>query len=368
MGVENIKLSGNLYDVAHEKGVTLSALFEELDPTEPSDKTGVDAFGRQLKRCGIVTKNDPAHGIYASQGKLFFQSNQPESRILFPEYINRRINAAMIQRGDYLNYLVAEWEYGDRFKSLYLDDTETQRRSGKRAEGAPMRKIKASYSEKAVKIEDFGLEVDASYEFIQEVSLPILDILLQRVAMQRALDELGECVYVILNGDGTGKESTGAYVDKLSDLGVEAPAGIQSLTFKAWLRWQAQFDPYKMTTIVGGLTDLVDFYCMTAPSDLTYPMISTLFETAAVGGKPVFVQSPFGPVNLIPFTDTDILAADDLVGVDKSMGIIGHRNTQIPLVETDRLIREKWQIFTISNKVGFSNLFRAATRKLDGNA
>ncbi len=369
-GPNEIKLSGNLYDAAAERGITLSALFEEINPTLPEDKSGLNAFGRQLQRCGIVTKNDPAHGIYASQGKLFFQSNVPESRILFPEYINRRINAALIERGDFLQYIVSEWQYGQShtFRSLYLDDTAAQRQSGKRADGAVPKKLKASWSEKAVHIEDFALEVDMSYDFVQEVSLPVLDVILQRVAMQRAIDELGEAIYVILNGDGTGKESSGAHVDKLSDMGVTGPTGIEDMDFKSYLRWQSQFYPYKMTAVIGSVEDLVDFYCMTSPTDKTYAMMSTLLETAAVGGRPQFAQSPFGAVTLIPYNDTSVVAANDLVGVDKTFGIIGHRDTQIPLVETDRLIREKWQLFVISNKVGFSNLFRAATRKLDGDA
>jgi hypothetical protein len=367
---KEIPLSGDLYTKAFHEGITLSALLETINPTQPGDDSGIDAFGRQLKRFGIVTKNDPAHGIYASQGKLFFSSNQPSSIVLFPEYINRRINVALMERGDLLQYIVPadHWEYGSTFRSFYMDDTEIQRRGGKRAEGAPPRKIKASWSEKHVHIEDFALEVDASYEFISEATLPVLDVMLQRVALQRSLDELGEAIYVALNGDGTGKESSGAHVDTLSDMGVTTPSGIESLDFKAWLKWQSQFYPYKMTSIFGSVADLVDFYTMTTPSDQTYPMLSAIFETSGVGGKPVFVQSPFGPVNLIPFSDSDILGTDDILGVDPAFALWGHRNTQIPLVETDRLIREKWQIFVISNKVGFSNLFRAATRKLDGDA
>ncbi|OPY03577.1 MAG: hypothetical protein A4E60_00242 [Syntrophorhabdus sp. PtaB.Bin047] len=367
-GPNEIKLDGTLYDLASEHGCSLSALLEEMNPTHPDDKSGLDAFDRQLQRLGIVRTNDPEHGIYAGQGKLFFQSNLPESRILFPEYINRRINAAMIERGDFLQYIVSEWEYGRMFRSIYLDDTQTQRRSGKRAQGARPKVLKAAWSEKNVKIEDFAIEIQADYDFIQEVQLPILDVILQRAAMTRVVDELGEAVSVILSGDGTGKESTGAYVDKLSDLGIEGNTGVESMTFKSYLKWQAQFYPYKMTAIIGSITDLVDFYTMTTPTDTTYALLTTMLSRAAVGGDPVFAQSPFGAVNLIPFNDTSVLGTDDLIGVDKTFGIIGHRNTGVDLVETDRLIREKWQVIVISNKVGFSNLFRAATRKLDGKA
>ncbi len=370
VGVNEVPLQRgtDLYAEARKLGLSLSGYLERMNPTEPTDKTGLDAFERQLQRFGIITRDVPAKGIYASKGELFFQSNQPESRVLFPEYINRRINAAMIERGDFLQYIVSEWEYGSRFRSLYLDDTAANRKMGLRAEGAAPRKFKANWSEKAVKMEDYAIEVDCSYEFIQDVSLPLLDVLFQRVALQRALDELGEAITVILSGDGTGKEDSGAHVDKLSDMGVAGPTGIQSMTFKSYLKWQAQFYPYRMTAAIGSVTDLVDFFTMTAPTDTTYALMSTLLEKGAVGGAPQFAQSPFGAVTLIPFNDTDIISTDDIVGIDKTFGIIGHRDTSLPLVETDRLIREKWQIFVISNKVGFSNLFRAATRKLDGDA
>ena len=368
-----IALSGMLYDKAHQAGMTLSAILEQINPTSPKEfaDTGLDAFGRQLQRCRIVLKNDPANGIYASQGKLFFQSNVPESRILFPEYINRRINAALIARGDFLDqYIVSEWQYAQvpAFRSLYLDDTALGRKLGRRAEGAAPRIFKASWSEKHVHTEDLALEVDMSYEFIQEVSLNILDVLLTRVAMQRSLDELAEAVYVIKNGDGSGKESSGAYVDNLSDMGVTTPEGMESLQFKPYIKWQSQFYPYKMTAAIGAIEDLVDFYTMTTPTDTTYALMNTFIEASAVGGKPVFADSPFGPVVLVPFADSDILDADSILGIDKTFGIIGHRDTAIPLTETDRMIREKWQIFVISNKLGFSNLFRLATRELNGDA
>jgi hypothetical protein len=354
------------YELAYspEEGMTFSAYLEKLSPSAPGEK--LDAYERLLQHCGIVLHNDPAKGVYAGRGDLFFQSNMPESRILFPEFINRNIRAAMIARGDFLSYLIAETEFSVNglFRGIYLDDTKAQRHMGRIPEGGTPKIIKATWSEKAVRIGKFGIEVQMSYDFVRGASLPIISLLLSRVALTKALDELSEAVYVLVNGDGNTKEGTAGSTIKLSDMGAAAHTDSSDLDYPSYLKFLTQFYPYRATTIVGGLTDLVNFICMAKPS-VDPVLLYALIDKSMTGGVPTIVDNPFGQISLVPFIDTTTLPANKFVAVDKTMALLCHRDVGVDLVETDRLIRGQFEQINITNKVGFSTIFAAATKQLD---
>jgi hypothetical protein len=351
------------YEKAYSQGKTFSAYLEELSPTEPSEK--LDAFQRALQYCGIVLKNDAEKGVYAGHGDLFFQSNMPESRILFPEFINRTIRAAMIARADFLSYIVSDWEYSTTglFRSFYLDDTSAKRKMGRKGVGTAPKIIKASWSEKPIQISKFGIELQMDYDFVRGASLPLISLVLQRVAMEKAIDELIEAVYVLMNGDGSGKEANGATDINLSDYQT-AHTGSKDLTYISWLKFLSQFYPGKATTVVGSMADLVNFICMAKPT--TDPVFMyELLNKSLTGGIPEIVENPFGNVALVPFPDATTLPAETFLGVDKQYGLMGHRDVGVDLIETDRLIRGQFEQVVITNKVGFSTIFQSAAKTLD---
>lgn len=59
-----VQLNKDMYKIATEQNLTFSQLLERINPSKPGDS--LDAFGRQLKRFGIVTKSDLSAGVYAS--------------------------------------------------------------------------------------------------------------------------------------------------------------------------------------------------------------------------------------------------------------------------------------------------------------
>lgn len=360
----DIKLSKDLYIEANNKNLTISALLEEMDPSESNDK--LDAFERQLKRFGIVTKDDPEHGVFASTGQLFFQSNVPESRVLFPEFIERSIRAAMMDETDYLAYLVNGWTTSNAgiFRALYVDDTATTRKSGRRGEGARVAKMKVTWSEKTVNMNDFGIEIDMSYEFTKWASLPMIQTILKRAAMQRRYDEAGEALTTIISGDGGSKESTAAANTNLSDLGVATPEGTEELTYVAWLKWAASFAPYVLTTLIGTVDDIIEWFTMAKPS--TDPAVMyQLLDKSQTGGVPTLVNLGVSQVAAVCHSDS---SASVLVGIDKRFALHGYRDMGMDMVETDRVIDAKFDKIVISNKVGFANIFAAARKKLTTSA
>ena len=63
-----IKLSRDLYNQAKEKGITLSQLLENMEPSD--GKSNLSAFERQLKEHRIATKSSPTKGYSADKVKL----------------------------------------------------------------------------------------------------------------------------------------------------------------------------------------------------------------------------------------------------------------------------------------------------------
>lgn len=352
------------YELAAEKQMNLSAFIETISPTKPGDV--LDGFGRCLQHYGIVINGDPNKGIYPSKGNAFFQSNMPESRVLFPEFINRSIHSYQMEQTNYLSYLVSAWDIQDTnvFRSFYFDDTAAQRQAGRRGEGAVVKKFKVAWSEKAVSVVDFSIELDMSYEFVRWAALPVIQLALQRVALQRQLDEAGEALYVLQSGDGSGKEATGAAKVTLSSLGVLAPGGTESMTYGAYLKFLAGFDPYRVTTIVGTQDDVIDLMLMAKPSS-DPALLYTLLDKSRTGGVPEFVNLPFGNLAVLQYNDASILAANKLLALDKRFALMGHRALGMDLVETDRIISGKWEKIVIGNYVGFSNIFAGAAKYLD---
>src|SRR3990172_3757069 len=103
INANSINLSRALYEQAFDIGMNLSQYLETIDPSGPDDK--LDAFERQLRRFRIRTKHDHKRGVYASNGEYFFNSNQPASTVLFPEYISRVARTAMMNEEDSVNTL-----------------------------------------------------------------------------------------------------------------------------------------------------------------------------------------------------------------------------------------------------------------------
>lgn len=360
----DVKLTNDLYLKAAEEGLNFSQLLERINPSESGDK--LDAFERQLKRFGIVLHADPDKGIYPSKGELFFQSNLPESRVLFPEFINRTIRAALMQEEDLLSYLVADWDISDAgvFRAPYLDDSQAMRQSGRRAEGARSGAVKVDWSEKAVSPKDFGIEIDMSYEFVRRAPVSLIRTILSRMALQRRLDEAAEALDVLLSGDGTSKEGGAISSTNLSTYGVSSPSGTESLTYVAYLKWLAIFSPYKVSTIIGTANDIVEWFTMAKPS-VDPILMSTVFDKGQTGGVPKLVNLGVGNVSAVVHEDAP---ANALVALDKRFALQGHRDVGLDLVETDRLISAKWEKIVITNKVGFSKIWTDAAKKLVTNA
>lgn len=362
----DVKLSRDLYAQAFDKAMNLSQYLEVIDPSDADDK--LDAFERQLKKAGIRTKHDYDRGISASNGEYFFQSNMPESRIMFPEYLSRVARQALMNEENNIQYLVASWENitgNGTYRSIYIDDTEAKRTKSRVGEGAEFPTVTVSWSEKATTLKKYGVRLKMSYEFVRRASLPIIEMVVAREMIQNRMDEVEMALAVIINGDGNSKEGAVAGNSNLSTLGVSGPTSTANLTYASWLAWLLKFFPGRARTVVMNSTDYPLYRNMARPQYEPYWAYAQILKGSGEG-RPNFVNTRVEDnVNVIIH---DSLTTNILVGLDSAYGIIGYRESNTDLTETNKIINGQWDEMVISNTIGFSKLFNSACKTLTTSA
>jgi hypothetical protein len=367
----DIKLEQGMYAQAYDLGMTLSQYLENIDPT-PAVGPGseLDAFERQLAIRNIRTKNDRRTGSGASTGELFFNSNQPASRILFPEFLNRTARVAVMSQEDLMSHIVAQTEMiqgSNLMRAIYIDDTQAQRTKSRVAELGEFPTVKVTWSEKATSLAKYGVRIEMSYEFVRRASLPIISTLIGRIMLQTRLDEVGEAINVLLAGDGTGHASGGAISStNLSAYGVAGPTGVESITYASWLSWLYTFAPGKCTTVLTNSADMALLLTMAKPAVdplFLYELISKQLGGAPSGAP---VNWPI-PATFSPITHANVVE-NMIVGIDKSAALIAYREAGADLTETDRIINGQFERIVMSNTIGFQPIFASARKKLVTNA
>jgi hypothetical protein len=363
----DINLHQDMYAKAYDKGMSFSQYLENIDPSDPKDaKNGLDAFERQLMRFGIRTKNDPRTGMGASTGDLFFQSNIPASRILFPEFLNRVARVAVMSQDDIMSQLVATTETlqgSNLMRSIYIDDTQAQRTKSRVAEMGEFPVVKVTWSEKATALAKYGVRIEMSYEFVRRASLPVISILLQRIMLQTRLDEVGEAVNALHAGDGSGHASGGTIsTSNLSTYQGGTPEGTGEMTYAGYLAWLAVFYPGKCTTIISNAADTVKY--LTMPKPTVDPLfLYSFLNPGLLGGVPERAVNWPIPTNITPVIHANVVA-NTLVGIDKSAAMIAVREAGADLTETDKIINGQFNQIVMSNTVGFQMLFASARKEI----
>ena len=368
---KELPLSQDLYATAYDKGRSFSQQLEEMDPTHrygANDAEGkMDAFQRQLMRFGIRTQDDPKAGIAASRGDLFFQSNVPASRILFPEFLNRVARTSAVAQDDILSQIVARMEtITDQgiYRSLYIDDTATQRKTYRVGEHGGFPKTRISWSEKSTVLAKYGVALEMSYEFVRRVSLPLIATVIGRIMLEVRVDEISEAISALMLGDGSGHASGGAIAStNITSYQTDTtpPEGTLFVQYTGYLKWLHQFWPGACTTVLGTVSDVINILTLTKPS--TDPIwMANYLSTGSLGGKPVLVNGRLS--DNVNFVIHDDITANTLIGLDNRYALIGYRESGTDLTETNKVINGQWDEIVISNTIGFQTLFAAARKRL----
>jgi hypothetical protein len=346
---------------ANATGMTLSEFLEVVDPSDryTGAEREMDAFERQLMIHGIRTKSVPGKGIYADNVQRFFESNQPGSQVLFPEFINRTMREGLIAP-DTLQYMLALRTGTDGsadYRTIYTNESEDDRRLVRVGEGADFPTTVLSTAEHALRIQKYGRKFEGSYEFFSKVRIDLFAIMLRRTAMQNNLDKADFAAYVAINGDGNGNAATN-YNQGTLDTGTTP-------TYKAFIAFCMKFYPYQLNTLIGNATSLVNFLAMSRPSIDPFQVLALLQQNYMVEQQVQMPQGIYTNIRLLllpNMTDGIYLGLDNRFALEE-VSVNGSN-----LVETDKFVATQRNILVISERNGYGKIFNEANRTWTWNA
>jgi hypothetical protein len=184
----------SLYAEAQERGMTLSELLEELDPSP--NGSSLDAFERQMLVLGMS-----GSGRRAITVEDFYLGG---GLILMPEFIQREIQRGYRMVQDPADLLAASVPVSTpSVKPIYIKMDSAKESFAKRADGAAYPTVQLLYREKEADIVDKGRRFDFSYKVIRGQRLDEFKVFLWWIGAQLAYDEIDEIYDVIASGDGT---------------------------------------------------------------------------------------------------------------------------------------------------------------------
>lgn len=349
-----ITLNRDMYLAAAAERLTFSQYLEKLDPTPEGEK--LDAFQRQLKKQGIITKSIYEKGIYADPVEAFYRTS--ESQVLFPEFIARQVREAYVQ-DTILPYLIGQNTIinGDTYRTFYVEDQPEAARKKRVTEAAELPKSKIVGKEQTVKIYKFGRAIEASYEVIRRMQIDMLALHVRRIALQAAKDKVEEIITVIQNGDGN---NNAAPVLKLTALDNSATAG--TLTAKGFLKFLMEFMPFPCNTLIGSKDAFVQLVLTNIPN-LTTADVLRLLSAGATDG--VTLSAPQLPNDTVRLFWHDSITGLKLLGINRQYAIEQVTEAGSDVSESDKFITRQTQVLTISENSGFSKMFVEATKVLD---
>lgn len=390
------RLSPDLYRDAYKRGISFSAYLESLDPTDPADKSGLDAFGRQMQAANIRTRSMPEHGVWADTFEAFEATDQ--TRMLAPEWLARQWRAAttgrqantraLYQSGDQIPGTVVNpiWFSqtpivadispaipidaliamtigirGNTYEAFYLTDVTTQERLVRVNEAAEIPRVALTGGDHSVRLHKYGRVIERSYEAIRRMQIDLMALHIRQLAAQTEADKVTAALGVIVSGDGNAGTSATSY--NLTTLDAAAVAG--TLTLKGWLAFKMKFiNPYQMTTALAN-TDVALQMMMLNAGSANIPLVN-IEAASGFGGFTAINQGLRDNVALGWTADAPSLK---IVAIDKRFALIYLQEIGSDIQEVDRWATRQVQALVMSEVNGFASLNATnGSKVLDVNA
>ncbi|MCG8643335.1 MAG: phage major capsid protein [Desulfobacterales bacterium] len=324
-----VRIAKEMYAEAGAKGLTLT---EYLEKERPSEIEGLDAFEFALAEQEINLRRDTVEKFYRTV----------DDKVLFPEFINRQVRIGIMGLGK---------------KDLTLADvvaTETPIDAGvyetvkavfdnknldfkKVTEGAAFPTVKMATGKQSITLAKIGLQLDATYEVLRRMKLPLLSIHMQLIGKRLAKKMVAYAVYVLLNGDGNANNA-----DKTTKV----------LDYANLLEFDLDMDDYEATTWFSKKAMIQQLCLITEFKD------TRLFDTARTGAW----VTPFGNSMKKFNWKESTLGDDQIFAIDKSAALELVKESGAELVETDKVIDRQFEKTVISQVLGFSKIFAEACR------
>lgn len=361
-----VVLSKEMYKEANESMLTFSQLLERINPSKDTDT--LDAFERQMKRFGIVTKSNPMAGIFASTIAEFLdakpletyenqplQTGVPSSKILFPEYVSRVARTALLKDTDYnVDQIIGATRIipSTTYKELWIDTTagkSDQVNTDKYAmartgEFGTFPRVKIGWSESAKSLFKRGVQIDMSYEFQREATMDILNMVIERIMLSQRIDLFKKAVAVAFNGTTVVQSNT-----------LDAASTTGKLTYEAWLKWTASFAPYSPEVYYMSINTALKVLMMEKP-DIDPVQLMASLKQGPVSQSIQVSRGLWKNVTVWPFTD-NTLPDDYILTMDKTYALERIIQAGTDLQETERVITQQFDSVVISIADEISKVF-----------
>jgi hypothetical protein len=328
-----------MYIKGASRGMSLTSVLEELDPTQPGDL--MNAFERQLCKRGIKIKGGGVDAV-----ERFFQTY--DDSILFPEFIAKQVQVGKEKVGELSDILALRTKIDStEYKSMWIDeDNAGNKAEDKRLvrvnEFAEMPGVKLKTAETAIKIYKYGRYIQTSYEFLRRQKIDVVAIFFQAMGMQIQKDKFAAAMNVLINGDGNNNAAS-----------TVNWAGA-SIAYKDLVKFKLEFqqDAYNLSYMIAPLATALDVYDL----DRFNNALVAGLDTARTGEMP----KPLGVPLISDLSAT--VPADCILGIDKSMALQEIYETEL-MTESDQ-VRQQFKGTAVSEVVGYAKLLPKAARLL----
>lgn len=351
-----ISLDKNAYVEAKQNKKSVTALIHEMsgaagevEPDYYLERAGkirnkvqlsekdhkLDAFEIQLMEHGLKMS-----GSEVSLAEDFYKTDDRKG--LFPEWINRQVLIGMDlgRNACQLSDLIASTREIDASSYMSISATFTAGKRGayRVAEGAEFPTIKIAEAEKPIKLEKFGHKVNLTYEVMRRMAINQLAVHMQKVGRRLRDDMVEWALYVLVNGDGNSN-----------------PAPVNSVTtlnYNNLIDFDLLWEDYEADVWVMAKAGVATLLKLTEFKD---PQAGFNYQAT---GKLV---SPIG----VTLRKNATVAANTLIGVDKSTALEMVREAGSQLTEVDKIIDKQIESSVISQVAGFSKIYTNACRVWD---
>ena len=312
MAYDNLKLEKGLYTT----GKSFTQALEALDPSENyvgTELEGLDAYQRQLKRFNIKVS-----GFDSDCVAKFFTTS--DSAALFPEYISRAVRQG-IDSNNTVDKIVATTTTIDSldYRSVETVTSMEDKMLAFVGEGAKIPETVIKTKDKLTPLHKRGRMLVASYEAVKFQKLDLFTVTLKQIGAQIARSQF-----------------------------FDAFEG-ENYTYSDLVDYWCSFNPYRLTTLIGGKTSILQLLNMNE------------FKDAAAGLKfhaTGDMITPFG-AEIVHCRELD--ESPIMLGLDKNCAV---EKVQAGGVSTDfdKLIDRQLERASISTITGFSVIYPDAVR------
>lgn len=377
-----------IYKDARDRKVSFARLLEALNPSERGDT--LDAFERQLRAAGIVTRSNPALNIWASEARMF--TDTVAGRALYPEFFARQYRKvayaprveqrAIVLSSDsvvgswdqpYADAAMTRWEdrvaaaiplselvavttpiTGSDYRAAYIQYDATQVRKYRVGESADIPLGKLTEAEHAIRLHKYARGIQLSYEAMRRLRVDRLAWWIQFAALQDEIDKVSAAIAVLINGDGNSNAATNHALNTL-----DAAAVSGTLTLKGWFAFGMLFtQPYMQTHALMRSDAALQLMLLNTGSG-NVPLAG-----ANLGGRGMNLT----PINVtadnIRYGWTTDVAANVILGYDRRFGLEMVTEVGSDITETERYITNQTNVMVMSEVMGFAVLDGSAARTL----